>query len=132
MFVLLMSVSVVYSADAVIEDEDENTNPQHVSEAAKVAAQDADDYVPSEEEVAEAEGEDDDDYHAEKARDLKERQKDITDKNMTLNWDKKVIELEADNFDYWIDKFDALMVEIYAPWCGHCKDFVDKYNEVGQ
>jgi hypothetical protein len=27
MFILFMSVYVVYSADAVIEDEEENTNP---------------------------------------------------------------------------------------------------------
>jgi len=49
-----------------------------------------------------------------------------------LNWDQKVIELTLDDFDYWIERFDALMVEVYAPWCGHCKDFVEKYNEVGQ
>jgi thiol-disulfide isomerase/thioredoxin len=24
------------------------------------------------------------------------------------------------------------MVEIYAPSCGHCKDFKDKYDEIGQ
>jgi len=24
------------------------------------------------------------------------------------------------------------LVEIYAPWCGHCKDFKDAYDEVGQ
>jgi len=24
------------------------------------------------------------------------------------------------------------MVEVYASWCGHCKDFVPKYNEIGQ
>jgi len=49
-----------------------------------------------------------------------------------LNWDKKVIELTYDEFDYWIEKFDALMVEVYASWCGHCKDFIPKYNEIGQ
>jgi protein disulfide-isomerase-like protein len=51
---------------------------------------------------------------------------------MTLNWDQKVIELTMNDFDYWIERFDALMVEIYAPWCGHCKAFIDKYNDVGQ
>lgn len=40
-------------------------------------------------------------------RDLK---KDIEAKNLTLNWDQKVIELKYDEFDYWIEKFDALMV----------------------
>jgi protein disulfide-isomerase len=24
------------------------------------------------------------------------------------------------------------MVEIYAPWCGHCKDFAEKWQEIGQ
>jgi thiol-disulfide isomerase/thioredoxin len=48
--------------------------------------------------------------------------------NRTLRWDKRTIELEADDFDYWTNKFDALFVMIYAPWCGHCKDFADRYD----
>jgi thiol-disulfide isomerase/thioredoxin len=49
-----------------------------------------------------------------------------------LKWDGRVIELTADDFDHWTSKFDALFVNIYAPWCGHCKDFASKYDEIGQ
>lgn len=65
MFVLFMTVYVVYSADAVIEDEDENTNPKNPTTSAKAEPKDVsteDDYVPSEEEAAADEDEDDDDY----------------------------------------------------------------------
>lgn len=37
------------------------------------------------------------------------------------------MELNGDNFDATIDKFEALFVMIYAPWCGHCKDFFEDY-----
>jgi len=55
LFVLFMTVYVVYSADAVIEDEDENTNPKVAAPVKTPDAVDADDYVPSEDEAAEEE-----------------------------------------------------------------------------
>lgn len=67
MFVLFLTVNVVYSADAVIEDEDENTNPKNPTTSAKTGPSDVsteDDYVPSEEEAAADDDEDDDDYGA--------------------------------------------------------------------
>ncbi|KAJ3700371.1 hypothetical protein LUZ61_004076 [Rhynchospora tenuis] len=35
--------------------------------------------------------------------------------------DGSVIELTSSNFDAAISSFDFLLVDFYAPWCGHCK-----------
>eukprot|EP01012_Entosiphon_sulcatum_P029606 TRINITY_DN3616_c0_g1_i1.p2 TRINITY_DN3616_c0_g1~~TRINITY_DN3616_c0_g1_i1.p2 ORF type:complete len:392 (-),score=102.21 TRINITY_DN3616_c0_g1_i1:12-1187(-) len=39
-----------------------------------------------------------------------------------------VVTLTAANFEEEVAKHDVLMVEFYAPWCGHCKDLAPKYS----
>lgn len=69
--------------------------------AAAVEDEDADEPAPVKEEAAETVGR--------AARNASEP-----------TWDRKVMELDADSFEPVVNRFEALMVEFYAPWCGHC------------
>ncbi|KAM9305235.1 protein disulfide-isomerase A2 [Gastrophryne carolinensis] len=55
-----------------------------------------------------------------------------TEKTTDILEEDDVLVLNEENFDNALKTYKYLLVEFYAPWCGHCKELAPKYSEAAQ
>ncbi|CAI5776210.1 protein disulfide-isomerase A4 [Podarcis lilfordi] len=78
----------------------------------------ADDFVAPGETSVDDDDEDIDDYDEDDSSEIKE--------------ENGVVILNDANFDTFVEGKDTVLLEFYAPWCGHCKQFAPEYEKIAQ
>ncbi|KAL6462893.1 hypothetical protein MHYP_G00293150 [Metynnis hypsauchen] len=57
---------------------------------------------------------------------------DDDDDSTEVKEENGVLVLNDANFDTFMEGKDTVLVEFYAPWCGHCKQFAPEYEKIAQ
>lgn len=55
---------------------------------------------------------------------------DDDDDDLEVKEENGVLILNDANFDNFVADKDTVLLEFYAPWCGHCKQFAPEYEKI--
>lgn len=84
--------------------------------------------------VASAGGPDEDSSNKEDAIEDEEEEEDDDDDeeedDLEVKEENGVLILNDANFDNFVADKDTVLLEFYAPWCGHCKQFAPEYEKI--
>ncbi|XP_033047769.1 protein disulfide-isomerase A4 isoform X2 [Trachypithecus francoisi] len=82
--------------------------------------------------VAGAEGPDEDSSNRENAIEDEEEEEedDEEEDDLEVKEENGVLVLNDANFDNFVADKDTVLLEFYAPWCGHCKQFAPEYEKI--
>lgn len=64
--------------------------------------------------------------------DSEEEEEEDEDDNIEVTEENGVLVFTDNNYDTFMAGKDTVLVEFYAPWCGHCKQFVPEYEKIAQ
>ncbi|XP_053198850.1 protein disulfide-isomerase A4 [Scomber japonicus] len=64
--------------------------------------------------------------------DSDDEDEDDDDDDTEVKDENGVLVLNDKNFETFMEGKDTVLIEFYAPWCGHCKQFVPEYEKIAQ